>query len=322
MVHDPQYVTEHATTIYDFCLRTEEDYTASMYMSFQNDITDKMRAILVDWLVEVHLKFKLLPETLYLTVNLIDRYLEKEQIVRGKLQLVGVTAMLIACKYEEIYPPIVKDFVYITDNAYSHAEILKMEQKILTALDFNITITSAYRFLERYIYLSKPTDFEKFFAQYLIEGCLVEYQMLKYRPSIMAASALYFAAKMLRSKDPWSHFMVENTKIKESELRSCARDMIDVLRQIGQNESLKAVQNKFALPKFGKVSNTKIERNPNHHKAGNNRQQSVSSANNQSQSTLKAATKQAQQTRSLSSTHATPSTHGKADRLHAALQQN
>lgn len=107
-------------------------------MDFQEDVNEKMRAILVDWLVEVHLKFKLLPETLYLTVNLIDRYLCKEQVHRSKLQLVGVTAMLIASKYEEIYPPIVKDFVYITDNAYTKDEILDMERRILCALDFNI----------------------------------------------------------------------------------------------------------------------------------------------------------------------------------------
>ena len=90
-----------------------------------------MRSILIDWLVEVHLKFKLVPESLYLTINLIDRFLEREQVNRQKLQLVGVTAMLIACKYEEIYPPIIKDFVYITDNAYTKEEILEMERKML-----------------------------------------------------------------------------------------------------------------------------------------------------------------------------------------------
>lgn len=100
-------------------------------MERQEDINEKMRAILIDWLIEVHLKFKLVPESLYLTVNLIDRYLEREQVNRQKLQLVGVTAMLIACKYEEIYPPIVKDFVYITDNAYTKEEILAMERKML-----------------------------------------------------------------------------------------------------------------------------------------------------------------------------------------------
>ena len=83
-----------------------------------------MRGILVDWIIEVHLKFKLLPETLFLTVSLIDRYLEKTQIMRTKLQLVAVSAMLIASKYEEIYAPEVRDFVFITDNAYTKEEIL------------------------------------------------------------------------------------------------------------------------------------------------------------------------------------------------------
>lgn len=86
-----------------------------------------MRAILVDWLVDVHNKFKLLPETLFLTVNIIDRYLEKVVIKRSQLQLVGVSAMLIACKYEEIYAPEVKDFVYVTDKAYTREEVLRME---------------------------------------------------------------------------------------------------------------------------------------------------------------------------------------------------
>jgi G2/mitotic-specific cyclin-B, other len=107
-------------------LNTEKDYIPGIgYMTAQTDINEKMRAILVDWLIEVHHKFKLLPETLFLTINLIDRYLEKQAIVRTKLQLVGVTAMLIASKYEEIYAPEVRDFVYITDKAYSKEEILQ-----------------------------------------------------------------------------------------------------------------------------------------------------------------------------------------------------
>lgn len=88
-------------------------------MKKQSDINERMRAILIDWLVDVHLKFKLLPETLYLTINMIDRYLAKEVITRRKLQLVGIAAMLISSKYEEIYPPEIKDFTYITDRAYT-----------------------------------------------------------------------------------------------------------------------------------------------------------------------------------------------------------
>lgn len=82
-------------------------------LSLQTDITAKMRGILVDWLVDVHLKFKLRTETLYMTINLVDRYLSHNLIHRTKLQLVGVAAMFIACKYEEIYAPVVQDFVYI-----------------------------------------------------------------------------------------------------------------------------------------------------------------------------------------------------------------
>ena len=103
-------------------------------MEKQTDVNEKMRAILIDWLVEVHLKFKLMVETLYLTVNLIDRFLEKEQITRNKLQLVGVTAMFIASKYEEIYAPECRDFVYISDKAYTRDEILRMEGLMLSCL--------------------------------------------------------------------------------------------------------------------------------------------------------------------------------------------
>ena len=85
-------------------------------MSKQIDINEKMRGILVDWLIEVHLRFNLMPETLFLTINIIDRYLEKVQIRRTRLQLVAVAALLIACKYEEIYIPEMKDFVFISDN--------------------------------------------------------------------------------------------------------------------------------------------------------------------------------------------------------------
>jgi len=85
----------------------------------QTDINEKMRAILIDWLIDVQVKYKLAPETLFLTINYIDRYLSKESVHRTKLQLVGVASMLLACKFEEIWTPEVKDFVYITDFAYT-----------------------------------------------------------------------------------------------------------------------------------------------------------------------------------------------------------
>lgn len=119
-VDNPQSVSEFAADCQRHMQNTETLYhpTANC-LSNQKDINKKMRVILIGWLVEVHLKFKLLPETLFLTVNLIDRYCERVQIVRTSYQLLGVTAMLIASKYEEIYAPEIRDFVYITDKAYT-----------------------------------------------------------------------------------------------------------------------------------------------------------------------------------------------------------
>lgn len=168
-------MAEYAGKISAMLLNQEKfSLPSPTYMSRQLDINEKMRAILVDWIIEVHLKFKLLPETLFLTVGLIDRFLEKEQIKRSNLQLVGVTAMLIASKYEEIYAPEVRDFVYITDNAYSKEQIFAMEQGMLAALDFNITIPSPFRFLERFNKVAGGQDKMWNLARYLIELPLIE----------------------------------------------------------------------------------------------------------------------------------------------------
>jgi cyclin B len=121
---DPLCATSYVQDMYHH-FRSKEASTSvrPVFMENQPHINERMRSILVDWLVEVHLKFKLVPETLYLTVNLIDRYLERCEVSRPKLQLVGVTSLLIASKYEEIYPPELRDLVYICDRAYTRSEV-------------------------------------------------------------------------------------------------------------------------------------------------------------------------------------------------------
>ncbi len=99
--------------------------------------------------MQVHLKFKLMMETLYLTVNLIDRYLSVQSVSRKNLQLVGVTALLLAAKYEEIWAPEVNDFVHISDNAYTREQILHMEKTMLNTLQFNLTVPTPYVFVAR-----------------------------------------------------------------------------------------------------------------------------------------------------------------------------
>jgi len=150
----------------------------------------------------------------------------------------------------------VSDVVYITDNAYKAAEILEMEATILVALDFEMHVTSPYRFFERFCYLAKPTETEMQFAQYMMEGSFISYNMLKYSPAVLAASAVYFASKMCRNASIWTRQVQECTHLKESELRACAKDLIkEVLNfNMSKNQKLKAVYNKYSAPKYGCVS--------------------------------------------------------------------
>lgn len=120
-------------------------------MHSQTDINEKMRAILVDWLIDVHQKFELSPETLYLTISIIDRFLAVKNVPRRELQLLGMGAMLIASKYEEIWAPEVNDLVCISDRAYSHQQVLLMEKAILGKLEWTLTVPTHYVFLARFI---------------------------------------------------------------------------------------------------------------------------------------------------------------------------
>ena len=120
-------------------LRTEtNNQPKALYMEQQPQITDRMRGILIDWIIEVHFQFKLKTESLFLTINLIDRYLEKIMVTKENLQLVGVSSMLIACKYEEIWPPQIRDYIHMCDKAYTKDQIIEMELCMLSALDFNV----------------------------------------------------------------------------------------------------------------------------------------------------------------------------------------
>jgi cyclin A len=118
--------------------------------TLQKDVNPSMRAILIDWLVEVAEEYRLVPDTLYLTVNYIDRYLSGNEINRQRLQLLGVACMLIAAKYKEICAPQVEEFCYITDNTYFRDEVLEMEASVLNYLKFEMTAPTAKCFLRFY----------------------------------------------------------------------------------------------------------------------------------------------------------------------------
>lgn len=162
-------------------------------MENQPDISPSMRTILVDWMVEVSTKFWLCSDSLYLAVNIVDRYLTKKQVKMTRLQLVGITALLIAAKYEEIYAPEVKDCVYLCERAYSRQDVLDMEVEILQQLNFMITVPTSYPFLTRFLHITHATEIMKHAANFYLERMLQEYDVITVRPSLLAAAAVCLA---------------------------------------------------------------------------------------------------------------------------------
>lgn len=127
------------------------------YIDKHPDITWEMRGVLVDWLIDIHGKFRLLPETLYLALNIVDRFLTLRTISLNKLQLVGLTAMFIAAKYEEVLCPSVQNFLYLAEGGYTDEEILKAERYMLKVLKFSFSYSNPMNFLRR---ISKADNYD------------------------------------------------------------------------------------------------------------------------------------------------------------------
>jgi transcription initiation factor TFIIIB Brf1 subunit/transcription initiation factor TFIIB len=201
--------------------------------------------------VEVHLKFKMVPESLYMTVMIIDRYLELKQVRRSKLQLVGVAALLLSAKYEEIYPPELRDLVYITDRAYNKQEILEMESEIATTLQYQFTIPTVHSFLCRFLKAAHADRTMVQLACYLTERTLQEYSMVKFLPSTVAATAVMVARKSL-NRHPWSPTLMKYTGLDEKDLMACAEEMKTAVNDAANQQQ--AVFRKYSSSKFGGVA--------------------------------------------------------------------
>ncbi|XP_028163787.1 cyclin-A2-like [Ostrinia furnacalis] len=193
------HVVEYRQDIYEYMREIEVKNRANpRYMRKQPDITHMMRSILIDWLVEVCDEYGQQSETLHLAVSYVDRFLSYMSVVRTKLQLVGTAATYIAAKYEEVYPPEVSEFVYITDDTYTKREVLRMEHLILKVLSFDLSTPTSLAFLSHYCIsngLSKKTFH---LAAYIAELSLLEADpFLQFKPSVIAASALATARHCL-----------------------------------------------------------------------------------------------------------------------------
>lgn len=235
---------EYLQDIFENLLMEEREAQKQFgYLKHQTDLNERMRAILVDWIIEVHYKFKLFPETLFLTVSLIDRFLFGKQIDRENLQLVGIAAMLIACKYEEIYSPELRDFVYISENTVQADDILKMESEMLKILKFEICFPSINRFYEILAILLNFSDKEVILGKFLSEIFLMDYRYTKYSSSLIASAVCY-----LVKKDERKSKLKDFLELAQSDLinfKECVKDICFIIEHMDKI-ALKAVRKKYA----------------------------------------------------------------------------
>ncbi|KAF8715925.1 hypothetical protein HU200_026888 [Digitaria exilis] len=247
-------MVDYVEDIYKFYKAAEHESRPSDYMDNQPEVNPNMRAILTDWMAEVHGKFELMPETLYLTMYIVDRYLSLQSVPRVELQLVGIAAMLIACKYEEVWAPEVNDFISLSDDTYSRLQILMMEKDILNNMEWNLTLPTSYHFLVRFAKAAGSDD-KKLEHMILFFGelALMDYRMVTIRPSMVAASAVYAARCTLRKSPLWTDTLKHHTGLQEQQLIECSKILISSHAAAPEGK-LRTIYKKYGLEQFGCVS--------------------------------------------------------------------
>jgi G2/mitotic-specific cyclin 2 len=223
---------------------------STTYMDRQTDLSWRMRSTLVDWLVGIHWQYKWQAETLLLAVNLLDRYLSRVPVERTRLQLVGATSMLIACKYEQIYTPYIHEFNYLCEEMYTKQDFITTERAILVALEYRLGQPSAMTYLRR---ISKAENYDiatRTIAKYLVESSILSERFLAYTPSVIAAASI-LAARRMRAAGPWDATMAYYSGYDEATLAPCVDDFAAFLHG---NTKYRAIYRKFSGKPFLRAS--------------------------------------------------------------------
>jgi len=252
----PEGLTEYMPDLYSKLKIAEKKPTvciSSTYMTTQSDINGRMRAILLDWLVEVHDKYRLRTVSLFLTVQVLDRFLQKRQIRRKRLQLAGVVAMSIAAKFEEVTPPEIDDYLYISNRQYTKAEFSSMEVDMLNVLGFDLCTSTAAHFMDLYKQANRCDEQHGFAVQYLLELAFFDMELVGEPPSKTAAAATFLSNQLLHRDVHWSQAMASYTGYSAETLQPVSQKMRELLAAAPTSD-LGIVYRKFSAARQGGVA--------------------------------------------------------------------
>jgi len=254
---DPNEIAEYARDIFQYYKTRESSFVVMDYIRAQADLTPVMRAILVDWMVEVQESFEFNHETLYAAVKIVDIYLSKKKVAKDNLQLVGAAALLLASKVEELMPPLVSDFVYVCDDAYTRETILAMERKMLKVVGFDIGFPLSYRFVRRYAKVCKVGVSDLTFARYILETSLLHYDLnINTSPSVLAAAALILVLK-IKGISGWEQTLEHYSGFAISDLVPTVQQL-HVMLQTTLPDQVQTVRSKYSHKVFHKVATIPI----------------------------------------------------------------
>ncbi|OQR76447.1 G2/mitotic-specific cyclin-B-like [Tropilaelaps mercedesae] len=253
-----EFSTEYVKDIYEYLFRLETQFAVKpQYLVKHPALQEHMRMVLVEWLVSLQVRFGLLQETLLTAVAILDRFMSSTgyEISRTKFQLVGVTCMLVACKYEETYSPSLADFAFMCDGAYTVQDLIRMERVILTTLHFELAKPLTAHFLRRFSKAAGADSTTHVTAKYLLELALYEYSLVHCKPSAIAAAALWIAGAVTNAVE-WNKTMVAYSRYQALDLEFIAAKIAELATSADSNKYVRATYRKYASEKFQHVSRT------------------------------------------------------------------
>ncbi|KAK4219467.1 cyclin-like protein [Rhypophila decipiens] len=249
---DTSLVAEYGEEIFVYMRQLETQYLPNpYYMDIQTEIQWSMRSVLMDWVVQVHTRFHLLPETLFLTVNYIDRFLSVKVVSLAKLQLVGATAVLIAAKVEEVTCPSVQEIVYMVDKGFTCDEILKAERFMLSMLQFEMNWPGPMSFLRR---ISKGDEYDletRTLAKYFLEVTIMDERFVGSPASYLAAGA-HCLSRMILNKGDWTPAHVHWSGYTLGQLRPLIMTIFECCQEPRRHHQ--AVYDKYSSAKYQRSS--------------------------------------------------------------------
>ena len=253
--HDkPQYCSEYVENIQEIYFSTEDDFIVPPNYLEGRPILPKHRAILVDRMISLHCQFRCAPEVLHLLINFIDRYLVcKPKLRKSDLHLVGVTALFVASKVEEITTPVIDNLVAVTDNECSKDQILRMERDMLVTLNFRLIFPHTLLFLRRMSKVGGVTAQVHMIAKYAIELAYLETTMISMKPSKLAAAALFLGMRVMDHLAIWDSTLQHYSRYQKEDLSDISQMMFTLITR-APSHHLRAVYLKYAHRKCNAIA--------------------------------------------------------------------